>query len=274
MGGKSKGGTFERKLCVDLSEWWSGGERDDIFWRTSGSGSRGTARSKRGKSTHGQYGDIQAVDPLGAPLMALFTIEAKKGYNKETLSHLLDRKPDSKPTELEGFIRQAIEDCTKAGTPYWLLIHKRDNRETLVVLPHETMNSFPKLRRVRPGLLLGLAGLGKLFVCPWESFKAAVRPKMIRFQARQRSLPRLIVEHHCHARGCKVQVPPELLMCKRHWFMVSAATRKAVWKHYRKGQCDDKSPSREWLRAATRAIREVWEKDRPRRMKVVRKESE
>lgn len=60
--------------------------------------------------------------------------------------------------------------------------------------------------------------------------------------------------HVCHARGCPVHVQPEMLMCKRHWFMVPKRIRDAVWATYRPGQCDDMSPSREWHVAADAAI--------------------
>lgn len=60
--------------------------------------------------------------------------------------------------------------------------------------------------------------------------------------------------HTCHARGCSVRVPPERLMCARHWRMVPTILVKAVWATYRHGQCDDMRPSREWLRAAHAAI--------------------
>jgi hypothetical protein len=43
-------------------------------------------------------------------------------------------------------------------------------------------------------------------------------------------------------------------MCARHWRMVPRAVQLDVWKHYRVGQCDDKSPSRAWLSAARAAI--------------------
>ncbi|EEF22974.1 conserved hypothetical protein [Ricinus communis] len=36
--------------------------------------------------------------------------------------------------------------------------------------------------------------------------------------------------------------------------MVPRALQLAVWKHYRAGQCDDKSPSAAWLAAARAAI--------------------
>jgi len=49
-------------------------------------------------------------------------------------------------------------------------------------------------------------------------------------------------------------VPPEMLMCRRHWFMVHPSLRRAVWATYRRGQCDDMRPSRAWLEAADAAI--------------------
>jgi hypothetical protein len=60
--------------------------------------------------------------------------------------------------------------------------------------------------------------------------------------------------HTCHARGCTAEVPPELLMCAHHWKMVPKDIQTMVWRHYRPGQCDDKRPSPEWMRAAQMAI--------------------
>ena len=62
------------------------------------------------------------------------------------------------------------------------------------------------------------------------------------------------MDHHCHARGCTVAVKPELLMCWNHWKRVPKNIQSAVYQHYRPGQCDDKSVSKEWLLAADAAI--------------------
>lgn len=70
-------------------------------------------------------------------------------------------------------------------------------------------------------------------------------------------VPQPLPAHHCHAEGCAVATRPELLMCGRHWRMVPRALQRAVWASYRAGQCDDKRPSREWLRAADAAIKHV-----------------
>lgn len=63
--------------------------------------------------------------------------------------------------------------------------------------------------------------------------------------------------HRCHARGCRVPVPPEKLMCLAHWRRVPRVIQRAVWRAYRPGQCDDKRPSAEWLVAANAAIGHV-----------------
>jgi hypothetical protein len=63
--------------------------------------------------------------------------------------------------------------------------------------------------------------------------------------------------HRCHADGCSRPVPPELLMCLRHWRLVPGPLQKAVWRTYRRGQEVDKNPSTEYLDAARNAINAV-----------------
>lgn len=63
--------------------------------------------------------------------------------------------------------------------------------------------------------------------------------------------------HTCHAKGCDVRVPPKMLMCRRHWYMVPKALRDAIWDTYREGQEIDKRPSGEYLDAANAAIEAV-----------------
>lgn len=65
------------------------------------------------------------------------------------------------------------------------------------------------------------------------------------------------MNHHCHAYGCKVACAPAVLMCRRHWAMVPLPLRLAVIKHYRRGQCADKRPTKDWLAAARAAINDV-----------------
>lgn len=63
------------------------------------------------------------------------------------------------------------------------------------------------------------------------------------------------MRHHlCHARGCPTPVKPELLMCLRHWRLVPRDIQARVYATYRRGQCDDMKPSKEWHEAASAAI--------------------
>lgn len=128
--GMSKGSAFERNICKKLSLWWTDGERDDIFWRTAGSGARAKTRGKIGKGTFGQYGDIQATDPIGQPLIDLCSIEIKRGYNKAIINDFIDSK---KKPELRVFIEQAITDCRlREDESEWILLVKRDRKDTVL----------------------------------------------------------------------------------------------------------------------------------------------
>lgn len=72
-------------------------------------------------------------------------------------------------------------------------------------------------------------------------------------------------KHTCHARRCTVAVPPTMLMCRKHWFMVPPAIRSRVWRHYRDGQCNlSPPPSEEWHKAADEAIAAVAAKEADR----------
>lgn len=130
-----KGGAFERVICKQLSLWWTADERDDVFWRTAGSGARATTRSRKGQATSNQYGDVQATDPIGQPLIDLCTIEIKKGYGRNSYFDLIDKLPNETKQPYKKFIQQAIDQHFEAGTVWWLLITKRDYKETLIAMP-------------------------------------------------------------------------------------------------------------------------------------------
>lgn len=144
----AKGPQFERWLCEQLSLWWTKDlkePRTDIFWRTSNSGGRATNRGKKGKRTKGQYGDIAAIDPIGQPLLDLLTIEVKRGYNKYTITDLLDRPEKAAKQKYETWIEKAIHDHELAGSMSWLLIVKRDRREPMVILPMQVFKELTSL---------------------------------------------------------------------------------------------------------------------------------
>jgi len=133
--GHAKGSEFERQICKKLSLWWTDGERDDIFWRTAGSGAMAKTRKKTGGAAFGQYGDIQAIDPIGQPLIDVCTMELKKGYNRSTSHDILDASVTAKQQEFHRFIEQAKTDSKNAKSLYWMLISKRDRREAIVTIP-------------------------------------------------------------------------------------------------------------------------------------------
>ena len=60
--------------------------------------------------------------------------------------------------------------------------------------------------------------------------------------------------HHCHATGCNVNIPPEMFMCKRHWFSLPKRFRAWIWDTYRPGQCDDWNISKEYSEAAKACV--------------------
>lgn len=72
--------------------------------------------------------------------------------------------------------------------------------------------------------------------------------------------------HHCHARGCLLEVPPRLLMCSLHWRMVPKDLQAQVWAHYRPGQEISKDPTTEYLDVMEQAIAAVAVKEaKPKR---------
>lgn len=138
-----KGSDYERLLCERLSLWWTDGERDDVFWRTAGSGARATTRHKAGKKTNGQHGDIGALDTVGAPLVSVLSIELKRGYPKSNVHDSFDRTVHV-PSEWELHIEQAARAKEESGSYSWVLLTKRDRRKELVWMPFSLYEDFQK----------------------------------------------------------------------------------------------------------------------------------
>jgi len=119
----AKGGNYERQVCKELSLWWTNGERDDIFWRTAGSGGRSTARRKKKKSTANAAGDIRYDDALGKPFIDYFLCEIKRGYtsrgrlNVNTLKSTLRAVKEGKYTDPEAYkaVTKILNKTKKSG---------------------------------------------------------------------------------------------------------------------------------------------------------------
>ena len=177
----AKGAPFERELSKQLSLWWTNGENDAVFWRSSQSGGRATTREKSGKKTKGQYGDIAVTDPIGQPLIELVSIEAKNGYNNRDIMQFLDTKKVPKGS-LQEFINQASRDAMRAEVPYWWMIHKRDRKQPLLYMPYtfytaindiDGVITFPRVATVQ-------ASGVDLLVVPWEDFLYTVESRTVR----------------------------------------------------------------------------------------------
>ncbi len=132
----NKGGSYEREVCKRLSLWWTHQERDDVFWRSAGSGGRAKVRGRRGVSTYGSDGDIGLLDPIGKPFIDLIMMEIKRGYPHYTLDDILDRAAKSKRQRWEEFHQQVIESWIISKRWTWMLLVKRDNRDEMIYIPH------------------------------------------------------------------------------------------------------------------------------------------
>lgn len=122
-------------MAGKLSLWWSGGEHDDLIWHTHDSGGRATRRARSGKSTRNAHGDLCATDQLAQPFFDLFTVEVKRGYPNATIHAALDRPSTAAEQVYAAWVNQAMASAKAAKTPYWMLIHRRDRRSTVMMLP-------------------------------------------------------------------------------------------------------------------------------------------
>lgn len=175
----SKGSAFERDLCRRLSLWWTGGERDDVFWRTAGSGGRATNRRRRGRSTANSEGDICALDPVGADLLRVFAIECKRGYSTTTLQELLDPTREAGKTRWADWIRQATASRDASGALLWLVVCKRDGRPPLVVWEAAPHLLLPEPPCATIEVLIDGSSQA-LLACPLEHFLTQLTPARVR----------------------------------------------------------------------------------------------
>jgi hypothetical protein len=129
----AKGGQAEREVSVDLSLWWSNGQRQDLIWRTSGSGARFTTRAKAGLRTAGSAGDFTYIDAIAKPLFDLLLLENKIGYNKQI--DPLSKIDSSKADILDTWLKKAYVECSQAKRFYPMVIFKRNRKDRCVLMP-------------------------------------------------------------------------------------------------------------------------------------------
>jgi hypothetical protein len=140
----SKGSQNERDLCRQFSLWWSEGlginpPRNDIFWRTAGSGARARVRTDTGQNVFRGYGDMMAEDPIGQPLIDRCTFEFKKGYPELSIDSCIDSK--QKLPKLIQFLQEVEKDARDAGNYPTLVIH-RNRKKSIIGIPSVLYNDF------------------------------------------------------------------------------------------------------------------------------------
>lgn len=140
-----KGRKLEIELATTLSLWWSNGEHDDLCWHTHDSGGRATRRSAKGKGTRSAHGDLCNTDRTMQPFFDMFVVEAKRGYPEATLHAIVDQPAKAKQQQYAAWVVQASGSAKAARVPYWMLIHRRDRREALAVLPDNAVNDLERL---------------------------------------------------------------------------------------------------------------------------------
>ena len=134
--GKAKGGAFERKVCKALSLWVSGGDREDLFWRSAMSGGRATQKLKKGKKLLSQTGDISAIDPMGDHLVKAYYLECKNYKDLNLAGFLFQRG-----VLLQKFWDETIEYAFQyEKLP--MLIAKQNQYPTLVLLPEGSIDDL------------------------------------------------------------------------------------------------------------------------------------
>jgi hypothetical protein len=179
----SKGQNFERNFSRRLSMWWTEGEHDDWFWRSSNSGGRQTSRRQRGQTTFKQAGDIAATHPDGIPLLDAITFELKCGYTK-TLNwgNIFDKPPTAKQTQWEQFWESAWQDAEANDSFGWALITKRDRREAMIWTPGHLVEVLRSEGVPRPSLRFETDS-GWAYGCTLDRWLEEVSPEDIKLIA-------------------------------------------------------------------------------------------
>lgn len=131
-GGKQKGASFEREVCVALSRWVTRGRKDDCFWRSAMSGGRATVIHRQG-GTNRQAGDITAVAPEGHPLTSVWYIECK---------HVRDLNIDTFIVSGRGMLAD-----------FWRTANAEATRHAKVPMLIARQNRFPTIVVARPDMV-------------------------------------------------------------------------------------------------------------------------
>lgn len=151
--GSSKGSNFERELCKRFSLWVSKGTRDDLYWRTAGSGARATTRGKQNLTTENSCGDMMCLAPEGKWFTDCFSFEFKRGYNTWNISEFLLKE---KCELVKVWEKLSSEASTQNKIP--ILVFKQDRKDSLIFSFPSFFESYENLP-----ILKGLTFIGDVW---------------------------------------------------------------------------------------------------------------
>lgn len=128
INGKAKGNFFERKIAKKLSLWWTNGQDDSVFWRSTSSGAWATQLKKKGVLLKEQSGDIALVRDISCPFINDFYIELKF-YKEFKLHNFILSEKD----KLYKFWLKACDEACDMGKNT-MLIFKSNNVSEMVMV--------------------------------------------------------------------------------------------------------------------------------------------
>lgn len=153
MAKSKKGSQYERQFCKALSLWYSESmleeTRDDLFWRTAGSGARATSRKKKGIDTVNSCGDVGALDATAQPFTDLCMIELKRGYTTKrsndsiSLLNMIDKattKRKQNAPALLQWLRKAKREARSHGVKHFAIVFRRDRKVSCIILMNNTFD--------------------------------------------------------------------------------------------------------------------------------------
>lgn len=208
MAKSKKGPKFERDICKQLSLWWTNGKRDDVFWRTSGSGARATTRMKQKECTAFSAGDLGCIDPVGIPFIEQNLVEIKRGYtdtykavkNKKTgkwgvrktnpgidLLACLD-SPKNKKNLLIDWWKKAEKEMIDHNRHRIFIIFKRDRKETCITMRNASLKILVQNHTV-PNKIFIKIGYQLLVLIKLEDFLKFCNPSVFKTPKRLGNAP-------------------------------------------------------------------------------------
>lgn len=168
-GGKTKGASFERRICESLSLWLTDGKQKDVFWRSAMSGGRSRVHLNNSGIQMAGAGDIAAVRGIGERLLDKLVIECKRYKNLYLEDLFFGGK--------RGIVQHWAQVC-RDGHDFGrhpMLIARQDHKPALVGVSPEIIE-FLHTKMVHVSNLIS-CNERQLCLAPMDAFFAAFTPK-------------------------------------------------------------------------------------------------